>query len=158
MALLEKIRVKMGIFITVLIAIALISFIIDPGTLQSAISMFSSKNDVGKMNRQGITYMEYAKRLENLTNLQQAITGTTSLDEQSQEDVEEGAWQAFLKDLVYMPAIEKAGIRLGDEEMFDMVQGRDISPVIMSDPVFRGEDGQFDRSRLTMFVQNAGAE
>ena len=54
MALLEKIRVKMGIFITVLIAIALISFIIDPGTLQSAISMFSSKNDVGKMNRQGI--------------------------------------------------------------------------------------------------------
>ncbi|MDD4919544.1 MAG: SurA N-terminal domain-containing protein [Bacteroidales bacterium] len=158
MALLEKIRVKMGIFITVLIAIALISFIIDPGTLQSAISMFSSKNDVGKMNRQGITYMEYAKRLENLTNLQQAITGTTSLDEQSQEDVEEGAWQAFLKDLVYMPAIEKAGIRLGDEEMFDMVQGRDISPVIMSDPVFRGEDGQFDSSRLTMFVQNAGAE
>ncbi|MDD4436266.1 MAG: SurA N-terminal domain-containing protein, partial [Bacteroidales bacterium] len=85
MALLEKIRVKMGIFITVLIAIALISFIIDPGTLQSAISMFSSKNDVGKMNQQGITYMEYVKKLENLKNLQQAITGTTSLDEQSQQ-------------------------------------------------------------------------
>ena len=158
MALLEKIRVKMGIFITVLIAIALISFIIDPGTLQSAISMFSSKNDVGKMNQQGITYMEYVKKLENLKNLQQAITGTTSLDEQSQQAVEEGTWQTFLKDLVYMPAMEKAGIRLGDEEMFDMVQGRDISPVIINDAVFRGEDGQFDRSRLTMFVQNASAE
>lgn len=62
MAVLEKIRVQMGIFITVLIAIALISFIIDPGTLQSAMSMFSSKNDVGEMNGKSITYMEYAKK------------------------------------------------------------------------------------------------
>ena len=66
MAVLEKIRVQMGVFITVLIAIALISFIIDPGTLQSAVSMFSSKNDVGKMNGQSITYMEYSKRLESI--------------------------------------------------------------------------------------------
>jgi len=158
MAVLEKIRVQMGIFITVLIAIALISFIIDPGTLQSAMSMFSSKNDVGEMNGQSITYMEYSKKLENLKNLQQAITGGAALDEQSQETVEQGTWQAFLKDLVYMPAIEDAGIRLGEEELFDMVQGRDISPVIMNDALFKGEDGSFDRSRLTSFVHNATAD
>ncbi len=46
MAVLEKIRVKMGVFIHD-IAVALLSFIIDPGTLQSAVSMFSSKYDVG---------------------------------------------------------------------------------------------------------------
>ena len=74
MAVLEKIRVQMGIFITVLIAIALISFIIDPGTLQSAVSMFSSKNDVGEMNGQSITYMEYSKKLQYYQNLQQALT------------------------------------------------------------------------------------
>ncbi len=158
MAVLEKIRVQMGIFITILIAIALISFIIDPGTLQSAMSMFSSKNDVGEMNGQSITYMEYTKKLENLKNLQQAITGGASLDEQSQEAVEQGTWQAFLKDLVYIPAIEDAGIQLGNEEIFDMVQGRDISPVIMNDALFRGEDGSFDRSRLISFVQNATSD
>ncbi|HHV03906.1 MAG: peptidylprolyl isomerase [Bacteroidales bacterium] len=158
MAVLEKIRVQMGIFITVLIAIALISFIIDPGTLQSAISMFSSKNDVGEMNGQSITYIEYNKKREYYQNLQQALTGAASLDEQSQEVVEQGTWQAFLKDLVYVPAIEKAGIRLGDEEMFDMVQGRDISPVILKDALFLAEDGTFDRSRLTMFVQNATSD
>lgn len=59
--------------------------------------------------------MEYAKKLEKFTNLQKAITGGSSLDEQSQEAVEQSAWQAFLKDLVYMPAIQKAGISLGDE-------------------------------------------
>ena len=130
MAVLEKIRVQMGVFITVLIAIALISFIIDPGTLQSAVSMFSSKNDVGKMNGQSITYMEYSKRLESIKNLQQALAGSSALDEQGQEAAEQGTWQAFLKDLVYMPALEKAGIRLGNDEKFDMVQGRDISPVV----------------------------
>ena len=158
MAVLEKIRVQLGIFITVLIAIALISFIIDPSTLQSAVSMFSSKNDVGKMNGQGITYMEYSRKMENIKNLQQAITGAAALDEQSQEAVEQGTWQSFLKDLVYLPAMGKAGVRLGSEEKFDMVQGRDISPVILNDPVFFGEDGLFDRSRLTQIVQMASAE
>ena len=40
MAVLEKIRVKMGAFITVIIAVALLSFIIDPSTLESTVSMF----------------------------------------------------------------------------------------------------------------------
>ncbi|HPV88277.1 MAG TPA: SurA N-terminal domain-containing protein, partial [Bacteroidales bacterium] len=158
MAVLEKIRVQMGIFITVLIAIALISFIIDPGTLQSAVSMFSSKNDVGEMNGQSITYMEYSKKLQYYQNLQQALTGSSSLDEKGQEAVEQGTWQLFLKDLVYLPAIEKAGIKLGNEETFDMVQGRDISPVIMNDALFLAEDGTFDRSKLTMLVQSATSD
>ncbi len=158
MAVLEKIRVQMGIFITVLIAIALLSFIIDPNTLQSALSMFSSKNDVGEMNGQDITYMEYSKKLEYLTNLQQALTGTSSLDEQAQEAVAQGTWQAFMKELVYMPAMNKAGINLGNEEIFDMAQGREISNILLNDAIFRGEDGSFDRSRFATFVQNAAAD
>ena len=43
MALLEKIRVKLGVFISVVIALALLSFIIDPGTLQSVSATMSSK-------------------------------------------------------------------------------------------------------------------
>ena len=141
MAVLEKIRVQMGVFITVLIAIALISFIIDPGTLQSAVSMFSSKNDVGKMNGQSITYMEYSKRLESIKNLQQALAGSSALDEQGQEAAEQGTWRAFLKDLVYMPALEKAGIRLGNDEKFDIYeQGLDEEKLApLYDNVLNGE-------------------
>ena len=43
MAVLETIRVKFGILITVLIAVALLSFIIDPSTLQSVSASMSSK-------------------------------------------------------------------------------------------------------------------
>ena len=50
MAVLETIRVKFGIVITVLIAVALLSFIIDPSTLQSVSSSMSSKYDVGEID------------------------------------------------------------------------------------------------------------
>jgi hypothetical protein len=41
MALLEQIRVKLGVAITALIAIALLSFIIDPGTLTTVTQSMS---------------------------------------------------------------------------------------------------------------------
>ena len=49
MALLEKIRVKFGLVISIIIALALLSFIIDPSTLESALNSMSSKYDVGKV-------------------------------------------------------------------------------------------------------------
>ena len=61
MAVLEKIRVKLGIFITVVIALALLSFIIDPSTLQSVSATMSSKYDVGEINGKTVSYNEFQK-------------------------------------------------------------------------------------------------
>ena len=80
MAVLEKIRVKMGVFITVLIAIALLSFVIDPTTLQSAMSMFSSKYDVGQIDGEGITYQEYQQKSRNRTKAQEQDLGAQVMD------------------------------------------------------------------------------
>lgn len=153
MAVLEKIRVQMGIFITVLIAIALLSFIVDPTTLQSALSMFSSKNDVGSMNGTDITYMEYSQKLEANTNLQQVISGNSSMDEQAQENASQTTWQSFLKKLVFMPAFNEVGIALGSDELYDMAQGNYISPVLSGDPVFLDENRAFDKTKVATFLQ-----
>ena len=69
MAVLEKIRVKMGVFITVVIGVALLSFVLDADTLRSAISMFSSKYDVGEMNGKAISYKDFQKRVEYFTRI-----------------------------------------------------------------------------------------
>ena len=71
MAVLEKIRVRMGVFITVIIGIALLSFIVDAQTLQSAISMFTSKYDVGEMNGKAISYQEFQQKIDYFTKIQQ---------------------------------------------------------------------------------------
>ncbi len=152
MALLEKIRVKLGALITVLIAVALLSFIIDPSTLQSAMSMFSSKYDVGEINGEGIPYQEYQQKVDYLSQIFQMTNGSSS-DEQTQELINNTAWQNEITERVLVPAVEAAGITLGEEELYDLTQGVNISPVLASDPSFIGEDGQFSRQRVAEFVQ-----
>lgn len=143
----------MGIFITVLIAVALLSFIIDPTTLQSALNMFSSKNDVGRMDGKGISYQEYAKKIQYFTNIQQLVAGTTSLNEQSTEIVNNSAWQECLYQYVLQPAIDKAGVKIGKEEMLDLTQGKEISPLLQRETIFRDrQTGVFDREKFMAFV------
>lgn len=153
MAVLEKIRVRMGVFITVIIGIALLSFIVDAQTLQSAISMFTSKYDVGEMNGKAISYQEFQQKIDYFTKIQQMVTGQSSLDEQGQEMVNESAWQDLMGELVLIPSIENAGIGVGEEELLDLTQGTSISPVLMREQSFMGQDGSFDRNKLVEFVK-----
>ncbi len=153
MAVLEKIRVRMGVFITVIIGVALLSFIVDAQTLQTAISMFTSKYDVGEMNGKAISYQEFQKKIDYFTKIQQMATGQTSLDERGQEMVNESAWQDLLSENVLIPAIEEAGLAVGEEELVDLTQGTAISPVLMREQTFMGQNGTFDRSRLVEFIK-----
>jgi peptidyl-prolyl cis-trans isomerase D len=158
MAVLEKIRVHFGIFISVIIGLALLSFIIDPSTLQTAMSMFSAKYDVGKMNGKAIKYQNFLQRVDYYTNLQQIVSGSSNMDERGTEMVQQRAWQDFLDELVLFPAIRKAGITLGAEELFDLTQGKEISPVLQQEPIFLDESGVFSRAKLIQFVQSLEAD
>lgn len=152
MAVLEKIRVKMGAFITVIIALALLSFIIDPSTLESTLSMFSSKYDVGKINGEAISYQDYQKKVDYFTQIYQMSNGSASND-QVQDMINSSAWQDEIADRVIMPAIDDAGIKLGEDELFDMSQGSSISPVLANEMSFRDENGNFDKTKVVQFVQ-----
>ncbi len=154
MAVLEKIRVKMGVFITVIIGVALLSFVVDADTLRSALSMFSSKYDVGEMNGKAISYKDFQKRIDYFTRINQLMTGSAALDEKSSEMVNQSSWQDLLSDIVLIPAIEKAGIAVGDEEMFDLSQGSNISQVLMRERAFLDANGQFDRGRMAEFIKS----
>jgi len=154
MAVLEKIRVRMGVFISVVIGVALLSFLVDPSTLQSAIDSFSSKYDVGEMNGKSIGYQAFQQKVDRYTSIQQIITGSSSLDEQASDMVQQRAWQDYMDELVLFPAFKKAGVNLGEEELFDLTQGQEISPVLQQEAVFMDENNQFSRSRLVQFIQN----
>jgi len=153
MAVLENIRVKMGAFITILIGIALLSFIVDADTLQSAVSMFSSKYDVGEMKGEAISYKDYQKKIDYFTQIHQMATGSSNVDEQTQEMINQGAWQDILTEKVLIPTIKDAGLDVGEEEMFDLSQGTQVSPVLTREQAFLGANGQFDRNKLVEFIK-----
>ncbi len=157
MALLEKIRVKMGAFITVLIAVALLSFVIDPSTLQSAMSMFSSKYDVGEIAGEGISYQDYQQKVDYFSQVYQMTNGSSS-DERTQDLINNTAWQNEITERVLIPAVEAAGVTLGEDELYDLTQGANISPVLLQDPSFADENGQFSRERVAQLVQAIGQD
>ncbi len=144
MAVLEKIRVKMGAFITILIGIALVGFIINWDDLARVIS---SDSNMGKIDGTTITYQDYNSKLETL----KSIFGKA--DEQAQDEMNNVAWQEFINEIVLLPEIQAAGLRVGDEEMVAMINGQTVSPVLANQPYFVNENGEFDPARVTQVIQ-----
>ena len=153
MAVLEKIRVKFGILITVLVAVALLSFIIDPQTLQAAAQMFSSENKVGEMNGHTIGYKDFYEKVDYYTNLSE-ILGQKASDEQAQAAIREVAWESLFDEYVFSPAMKKAGVCVGEQEMLDLAQGEHISPALMQQAIFMDENGQFSPAAVKNFVSS----
>ncbi|MDR3350316.1 MAG: peptidylprolyl isomerase [Prevotellaceae bacterium] len=158
MAVLEKIRVRMGVFISVIIGLALISFIVDADTLSSIISVFSSQNDVGKINGKTVSYQDFAKRQEYYAQINTLFTGGGSVDEELQEQINDQVWQDFFREEVLNPQYEKSGIEISAKELVDLTQGRYISPVLQRDPVFWGEEGAFSRANVLNFIGSINSD
>ena len=153
MAVLEKIRVKLGILISILIAVALLSFIIDPNTLGSTLQSMSSENNVGSMNGKRLTYREYFTAVEQNASLIQALTGGSNTEE-TQKQAREMTWNQLFNQKVFFPKVKDAGYSVEDAEMVDLLQGENPSPIISQQRMFAGEDGQFSPAAVKDFVAN----
>ncbi len=157
MAVLEKIRVKFGILITVLVALALLSFILDPQTLRSAFDRFSADNKVGSMDGKSISYKDYYEELNNYTEIAK-LMGQNPSTEEEHAQLRDAAWQSIFDNEVFIPKATSAGLSVGEEEMLDLTQGRTISPVLMQQGLFVDAGGNFSREALADFVQSIDAD
>ena len=130
MAVLETIRVKFGILITVLIAVALLSFIIDPSTLQSVSASMSSKYDVGEIAGKSISYENFQEEVDKLTSISE-MNGMPVHGEEAMAAVRNQAWNQFVDEYLFVPQAREAGFEVGNEEMYKMMSGEIMSPVLM---------------------------
>ena len=152
MAVLETIRVKLGILITVLIAVALLSFIIDPSTLQSVSSSMSSKYDVGEINGKSISYTDFQADVDKFTTINEVITGSSVQNEQQQVSIRNAAWQSLIDKHLFVKNAKAAGLAVGEEEMVDIISGDITSNVISMNPAFCDENGNFSKEALLQFI------
>ena len=152
MAVLETIRVKFGIVITVLIAVALLSFIIDPTTLQSVSSSMSSKYDVGNIDGKAISYTDFQAEVDKFTTINEISTGSSAQNEEQQIAVRNAAWQSLIDQYLFIKNAKKAGLNVGEEEMVALMSGEMESSVFTQNPTFYDENGVFSKERLLEFV------
>lgn len=154
MALLEKIRVRFGIVITVVIALALLSFIIDPNTLSSVSNSLSSKYNVGEINGKSVSYQDFQKDVETLTTINEMISGNAVHSEEQQEAIRNAAWQSLVDKYLFLKNAKAAGIYVGEDEMLSLTTGDMVSPLIAQNPAFFDQNGNFSNEALVEFVQN----
>lgn len=154
MAVLEKMRKRMGVFISIVIAIALLAFIVNPDDLQRVMSMFSSRYDVAKIAGKTINQQEFSKKVEYYNTIAKLTGSNEGNSEEFSERINNEAWNSIIADNVLMPACEKAGIKIGDGEIEDMCGGVEISPVLLNEGAFVDQNGIFDKAKFQEFIQN----
>jgi len=152
MALIKKIRQRTGLAIGV-IAVGLIFFVVGGDLLgpNSAI-LGGSRNTVGEIAGEEISYEEYMQRVEQAKFSYQQNTGRNP-SENELNSIREQAWQALIVERVFSEQYEELGLTVSDAELVDMVQGKNIVPELRQQ-LTNPETGEFDRQQLIAFLQS----
>ena len=158
MAALETIRTKLGITASVIIALGLLLFLVNPSDIISAVQVTSKKYDVGEINGKRITYSDFDQQAKVMGEVSEMLTGVSASSEQGQRQSREIAWNNLIDRYLVVPTIEKAGIRVGQQEQVDLMIGENISPVIVSTGIFNDENGEFSPALVRDFLENVSVD
>lgn len=153
MATLERIRNRAGILVSVVIGLALFAFILGD-LINSGGSIFNrSQMEIAEIAGSSISYEDYQALVYENENLQKLFSQQATLDEQSMLRIREQVWQNLLRANIMQPEYNTLGLAIHPDELFDMVQGRNIHPFIQQqfgDP----QTGEVNKAFLTNFLQN----
>ncbi len=155
MAVLEKLR-GWGIVLSILVALPLLLFIIDPSQIIQTVQSVSSKYDVGKIAGKSISYTDFQQEVDNFSHINEMLSNTSSSSEQQQKQIRDAVWQRLVDENLFIKNAQAAGITVGKNEVIDLTNGENVSPVISS--LFTDENGMFSSERLVSFLQNVDAD
>ena len=158
MAVLQTLRTKFGLAISIIVALGLLSFIIDPGQIQSAVQSMSSKYDVGKVNGKSISYSDFQEEVDRFTTLREITTGSSASSEEDHNEIRNAAWQSFIDRFLLVKQAKAAGITVGEEEMVDLTTGANPSMVLAQNSMFLDANGNFAPDQVVEFVKIAGTD
>jgi len=148
MAVLEKIRGKAGLLVGA-VGIALLAFIL--GDLLRGGNTFrnQSKEKIAVVDGQAINIRDFQKDVETATNTYK--TRGVSLSEAQQNQIREMVFEQKVGTILLNDASNKIGFKVGKEELNDLLEGNNISPLVQQN--FRNpQTGAFDKNMLLDFL------
>ncbi len=158
MAALETIRTKFGIGASLIIAFGLLLFLVNPSDIIQTIQSASSKYDVGKINGKSVSYQDFEQEVKALADVSEMLTGQSASSEQAQRQTREMAWNNLVDRYLVIPTIEKAGLKVGQQEQIDLFIGDEISPVLSSTGLFLDENRNFSPALVRDFMENTSSD
>lgn len=147
----NTLRNKMGKFVVAMVSIAILSFVLTD-LLGGKNSIFLRGNDrtVGEIAGEDVDVEEYQQLVETMVANYRNNFGR-SPGEVEERTIRDQAWQLMIVEKAFTKVYEDAGLTVGTEELFDMVQGKNISPDVQQ--IFiNPTTGQFDKERLIQTI------
>jgi peptidyl-prolyl cis-trans isomerase D len=152
MATLEKIRSKAGLLVGV-VGLALFAFIIGDFLNSGSSFLRQSQEKIAVVDGTSLTIQDYQKRIDEMAEMYKLQSGNTSLPEDIMAQIRESVYETMVRETVLGKQVDKLGIQVTPEELFDMVQGDNISPIILQMPMFQNEEGQFNKASLLQMLK-----
>jgi len=155
MAILQGIRNKAGLLVSIVIGLALFAFIMGDFLRSGRSLLRGNANEIAEIGGKSVPYKEYNALVEQLTDNYKRNTNKSGLDEATTEQLREQAWETLVKKYVMQDAYESLGIDVSPDELFDMVQGKNIDKQVKQIPIFKNKQtGQFDRTLVIRFLKS----
>ena len=153
MATLEKIRSKAGLLVLV-VGLALFAFIIGDFLNSGSTYFRQSQEKVAEVDGEVIKIQDYQNRVDEMTEMYKMQSGSASLPEEYQTQIRQSVFDGMVQEIVLDNATSKLGLTVSPEELFDMVQGENISPMIQQMQMFvNPQTGAFDKTALLNFLK-----
>ena len=147
MASLNTLRTKFGIVLSIIIALALLAFIL---SLKTEMGFSGNDPRVGVIDGEKINYSEYYETYERV----RSQSGAVESDEQQSAMLANAAWQQLFSKYVLDPGFERLGIRVTEPERLAMVSGEQPSQAFynaFADP----RTGSYNVAAVSQFLAQA---
>ena len=147
MASLNTLRTKFGVVLSIVIALALLAFIL---SLKTEMGFSGNDPKVGVIDGDKINYSEYYEQYERV----KAQSGAQESDEQQAAMLANAVWQSLIAKHVLEPGFEKIGLRVTEPERAAMISGEHMSQSFynaFADP----RTGQYNVAAVSDFLARA---
>ncbi|MFH1297223.1 MAG: SurA N-terminal domain-containing protein [Bacteroidota bacterium] len=148
MAIIGKIR-KHSALAVIIVGVAIAAFVIgDFGGSQSR-----PNTDIGSVNGEEIPYTDFNNKVEENLEFQRENTGTDRVSEEMAYQVRQNTWNTMVRNLVIGEELDKLGMAVSPEELFEQVQGRNPHRYILQyfkDP----NTGEYDPAIVLNYLRN----
>ena len=157
MATLEKLRNRAGTLVAVVIGLALLAFILGD-LFGSGGSLFNNNQfEIAEISGKSIPYQLYQQRVDNVSELNKVSRRVSALDEQTTENIREEVWNQLIQEQVLTPRYDDLGIGVSSDELFDMVQGNNLHPIIRQE-FGNPQTGEVDVAMIDQFLRNLDSD
>jgi peptidylprolyl isomerase/peptidyl-prolyl cis-trans isomerase D len=143
MAVLNKIRQR-SVFLIIIIALALFSFVLADVIRNGGMSSQKSQNVIATVNGEEIDREEFARQVEAYQRNMGANATTAQVVGQ--------VWDMKLREVILKEEFEKLGIKVGEAQVRNLLKLQ-----LANNPNFVNEAGLFDNNKMQEYVANLKA-